>query len=98
MTGGFVEVADVRLTYGGAGGTLAVDGLDLSVEKGQFAAVVGPSGCGKSTLMKLTTGLVRPQRGSVHRRRQAGDRPGLDGGDGISEPILAAVAHHAART
>lgn len=65
MPGGFVEVADVSLTYGGAGGTLAVEGLTISVQKGQFAAVVGPSGCGKSTLMKLTTGLVRPQNGTV---------------------------------
>ncbi len=66
MAGGFVEVADVSLTYGGAGGTLAVEGLSMTVEQGQFAAVVGPSGCGKSTLMKLTTGLVRPTQGTVH--------------------------------
>ncbi len=65
MAGGFVEVADVSLTYGGSSGTLAVDGLTMSVDEGQFAAVVGPSGCGKSTLMKLTTGLVRPQKGTV---------------------------------
>ncbi len=66
MAGGFVEITNVSLTYGGAGGTLAVDGLDMAVEEGQFAAVVGPSGCGKSTLMKLATGLVRPQKGLVH--------------------------------
>lgn len=65
MPGSFVEVEGVSLTYGGSSGTLAVDGLSLAVEQGQFAAVVGPSGCGKSTLMKLTTGLVRPQRGRV---------------------------------
>ncbi len=61
----FVELNGVDLTYGGAGGTLAVQGLDLKVERGEFAAVVGPSGCGKSTLMKLTTGLVKPQVGEV---------------------------------
>ena len=66
MPAGFVDVTDVSLTYGGAGGTLAVDGLTMSVEKGQFAALVGPSGCGKSTMMKLTTGLVRPNKGVVH--------------------------------
>jgi NitT/TauT family transport system ATP-binding protein len=65
MAGGFVEVEGVSLRYGGAGGTLAVDDLTMSVEQGQFAAVVGPSGCGKSTLMKLTTGLVRPDGGRV---------------------------------
>ncbi|WP_432757279.1 ABC transporter ATP-binding protein [Consotaella aegiceratis] len=53
------------MTYGGAGGTLAVKDLSLNVERGEFAAVVGPSGCGKSTLMKLVTGLHRPQDGTV---------------------------------
>jgi len=53
------------MRYGGADGTLAVAGLDMTVERGEFAAVVGPSGCGKSTLMKLVTGLHIPQRGVV---------------------------------
>ena len=47
------------------GGTLAVDGLSINVNRGEFAAVVGPSGCGKSTLMKLATGLQFPFKGSV---------------------------------
>ena len=57
----------MTLTYAGAsgGGVTAVQGLDLSVEHGAFAAVVGPSGCGKSTLMKLATGLVRPSEGRI---------------------------------
>jgi NitT/TauT family transport system ATP-binding protein len=63
---GFVDLRGVRLTYGGtADGTLALDGLTMAVNKGEFAAVVGPSGCGKSTLMKLATGLMRPQAGTV---------------------------------
>ena len=61
-----VRMDGVRLAYGGAGGTLAVDGLDLHVERGRFVAVVGPSGCGKSSLMKLASGLVRPSAGQVH--------------------------------
>jgi NitT/TauT family transport system ATP-binding protein len=60
----FVAIDDVALTYGGKGGTLALDGLNMHVKKGEFAAVVGPSGCGKSTLMKLATGLHQPQRGA----------------------------------
>ena len=57
----------MTLTYAGAsrGGVTAVQGLDLNVERGAFAAVVGPSGCGKSTLMKLATGLVRPTVGRI---------------------------------
>ncbi len=63
---GFVDLRDVRLTYGEEGsGTLAVDGLSMSINSGEFAAVVGPSGCGKSSLMKLATGLIAPQSGTI---------------------------------
>jgi NitT/TauT family transport system ATP-binding protein len=61
----FVALDGVSHVYGGAGGTLAVEGLTLSVGRGEFAAVVGPSGCGKSTLMKLATGLQFPFKGTV---------------------------------
>lgn len=60
-----VEIDNVDMRYGGTAGTLAVSGLNLTVDKGEFAAVVGPSGCGKSTLMKLVTGLHIPQKGNV---------------------------------
>jgi NitT/TauT family transport system ATP-binding protein len=66
----FVALDGVSHAYGGAGGMLAVDGLTLAVDRGEFAAVVGPSGCGKSTLMKLATGLQFPFKGTV---RVAGD-------------------------
>ncbi len=61
----FVALDGVSHAYGGAGNALAVEGLSISVETGEFAAVVGPSGCGKSTLMKLATGLQFPHIGSV---------------------------------
>ncbi len=60
-----VSIQDVDMRYGGQGGTLAVQGLDMRIERGEFVAVVGPSGCGKSTLMKLVTGLHIPQAGVV---------------------------------
>ena len=60
-----VTIDNVDMRYGGPTGTLAVAGLDMRVEKGEFVAVVGPSGCGKSTLMKLVTGLQLPQQGVV---------------------------------
>ncbi|KPF57487.1 ABC transporter ATP-binding protein [Rhizobium sp. AAP116] len=60
-----VSIDNVDMRYGGADGTLAVSGLTMRVDKGEFSAVVGPSGCGKSTLMKLVTGLHIPQSGVV---------------------------------
>jgi len=64
----FVAIERASLAYGGhgsQGGTLAVQGLDLAIGKGEFAAVVGPSVCGKSTLMKLDSGLVPPSAGRI---------------------------------
>ena len=61
----FVALDGVSHSYGGAEGVLAVEGLSIAVETGEFAAVVGPSGCGKSTLMKLATGLQFPRQGAI---------------------------------
>lgn len=63
-----VRLEGVRLTYQGGGalaGTLAVDGADLTIERGDFVSIVGPSGCGKSSLLKLISGLVAPTAGRV---------------------------------
>lgn len=45
--------------------TLAVDGLDLTVNKGEFLSIVGPSGCGKTTVLSLLSGLIAPSEGEV---------------------------------
>ena len=61
-----LETHDLRKIYGsGDTEVRALDGVDLAVEKGEFAAVVGTSGSGKSTLLHMLGGLDRPTGGSV---------------------------------
>jgi osmoprotectant transport system ATP-binding protein len=47
-------------------GTVAVDGLDLGVRRGELVALVGPSGCGKSTTLRMVNRLIEPTSGSIH--------------------------------
>ncbi len=58
-----VELRGVNKMYGAVE---AIKMLDLSVEKGQFCALLGPSGCGKSTLLRMIAGLEVVTQGSIH--------------------------------
>jgi len=60
-----VRLADVTKVYQG-GVTGALNGVSLTVDEGEFTAVMGPSGSGKSTLLNLVAGLDRPSTGSVN--------------------------------
>ena len=51
--------------FGGSGGVLAVDGLDLDVPAGSVFGLLGPNGAGKTTTLRLVTGLARPTAGVV---------------------------------
>lgn len=84
----FVALEGVSHAYGGAGSTLAVDGLTIRVNRGEFAAVVGPSGCGKSTLMKLATGLQFPFAGTVAVAGEVVRKPVKIAGMAFQAPTL----------
>jgi NitT/TauT family transport system ATP-binding protein len=59
-------LTNVSQTFGGrAGDVAALRQVDLSVDQGEFVAVVGRSGCGKSTLLRLIAGLLRPTAGRI---------------------------------
>ncbi len=59
-----VQMQDVTKIYDSSG-TVALDGVDLTINEGEFVFLVGPSGSGKTTLMKLITGEVRATAGEI---------------------------------
>ena len=64
-----IEVKDVTKSYEmGGERVLALDGVNLTVEEGDFLAVTGPSGSGKSTLLFTMGGLLTPTKGAVSVR------------------------------
>ena len=70
-----IELKDVSKLYGfGDATTLALDEVSLTIEKGEFIAVMGPSGCGKSTLMNLIGLLDRPSHGTYRLEGKSVDR------------------------
>ncbi len=56
---------DIRGLVARYNNTTVLDGIDLSVQRGEIVSLIGPSGSGKSTLLRVITGLLRPARGQV---------------------------------
>ena len=66
MTDYILQCTDLHKVYSaGRRSVEAVRGVDASVPRGEFVAVVGPSGCGKTTLLYLLGALARPSQGEV---------------------------------
>lgn len=78
-----LEVKNITVRFGGV---TAVDNASLNIAKGNLIGFVGPNGAGKTTLMRVITGIVKPQKGSV--RLEGNDLFGLP----INQRIRAGLA------
>ncbi len=88
MSGG-IGISGVRKAFGPEPGTIvALDGIDLGIEPGEFVSVVGPSGCGKSTLLRIIAGLTPATAGSVAVFGKAVHGPVTECGIVFQQPIL----------
>src|SRR6516225_3999714 len=59
------EITLEHVTKAFAGGVVAVDDVNLTIEDGEFMVLVGPSGCGKSTLLRMIAGLEEVTDGTI---------------------------------
>lgn len=57
---------------------LAIDGINLDVNEGDFVCIVGPSGCGKSTFLNIIAGLEKPDSGEILLNGKSITAPGPD--------------------
>src|SRR3954463_556609 len=73
----FLELHNVSKAFGGP---TILQGVDLTIERGEFVAIVGYSGSGKTTLISLIAGLLKPDSGTVKLNDLEITAPGPDRG------------------
>ncbi|HWM65880.1 MAG: NitT/TauT family transport system ATP-binding protein [Gammaproteobacteria bacterium] len=75
-----IEVSDLNKSFATDKGILpVVEAVSLTVQDGEFVAIVGPSGCGKSTLMNMIAGFIQPDSGTVRIDGAPRTRPDAKG-------------------
>jgi len=84
-----VELRDVSKVFE-QGQTVALQGIDLAIEAGEFISLIGPSGCGKSTLLRTIGDLVQPTSGTIVVNGKSAQRARRDRDYGIvfQDPVL----------
>jgi NitT/TauT family transport system ATP-binding protein len=76
-----LQIKRLRLEYesrNGADPFLALQDVNLTIDRGEFVTVVGPSGCGKSTMLMLIAALIKPTSGHVVLEGKQVQAPGRD--------------------
>jgi nitrate ABC transporter ATP-binding subunit len=63
---------------GGSGEYVVLDGINLTVQEGEFVSVIGHSGCGKSTMLDMVSGFRTPSQGEVRLQSKVITKPGPD--------------------
>ena len=75
----FLDISNVSKVYDTPKGAYTVlDGVNLTVDEGEFVCVIGHSGCGKSTLLDMVSGFRQPSSGEVRLKGDVIERPGPD--------------------
>ena len=72
-----IQIENVTKTYNNS--VRAVDQLNLTVNNGEIVGFIGPNGAGKTTTLKMMTGILKPDSGSIR----------IDGFDMLKEPLKA---------
>lgn len=75
-----LELSDVRMVFnqGSSNAVVALDGIDLSVQPGEFVSLIGPSGCGKSTMLRVIGDLLTPTSGTAQVHGKPAPQARLD--------------------
>jgi NitT/TauT family transport system ATP-binding protein len=86
----YLHVRKASIAYAGRGAeiVLAIDRVDLSVDRGEFVCLLGPSGCGKTTLLNAVAGFLAISSGALTFKGKPIDRPGPDRAMVFQQPGL----------